>query len=1674
MPPLLLRSLFGRSARLLSLALLPFHAVEALTFNYDVNTPTSGTYVGTGVAPDSGTYWNAPSLNGVDWSALLLNARDSTGATTDVLIVLSDPAQQPLKTYREATLGNPQPLLLMQDYAYGATFRVIVANLPPADYQLYVFAHGDAVEQKSTVTLTAAHGGASASTGDTGTEYRNLTAADAEGRAYLFFDDLPVGDDGLLEFRVGPYFNGFQLVRKDLPVLIATPPSDFTGYLGLDTTLTVEASSAGELSFQWEKSTDGGTTFLPIDPGSNPSAATAALVLPGLAASDAGVYRVAVSTLFGSVTSPPTELTVVENPAPLFSLHPRDRQAAYGEAVTFSSSAFATAGVAYQWYHDGVEIPGATNPTLVLDPVFLPDVGIYTVVASNALGATTSEPARLGLRLPAFPGADGPGSDATGGRGGEVYYVTSLEDLIDAPPVGSLRHALKDVPPEGRTVVFEVSGLIRLEPASSSQGWLKSDAGNLTIAGESAPAPGITITGHGTKFSGRNVVLRHLKMRPGVHPVNPGVSTHDAISNYLQDSIIDHVSLSWADDELLSSTDLVDNTTVQYALIGEGLFYALSGGKTHAYGALINSEVPDAPVSYHHNLFAHVQSRLPRIQNQLHSGTPGAILDWTNNVIYNWQGRAGYSGSGEATRSNFIGNYYIAGANTRSSDSAFHGPDAATRMYARDNYVDRDKNGVLDGADPGNAGFFTGNIAFQATPFEGVPTPKLTPPGATLVEAVARRAGAFWWDRDAVDARLVEDTLNQTGQFLDDPETVGGWDERGATRPPGFDRDRDGMPDAWELAHGLNPLIADPHGDDNADGYTNLQNYLHDLGAFPMLDPVRWEGGDGRYADPTRWYRWWKPSRFDEVAISAGTATIDSTGNWAGTVILAPTGGESAGATVESGWWQIADALETGGEGEVLIGQSGGIVRIDGRLQIASAGANARYRLTGGILFARTIEVGAGGHLELNGGWLHAAGIDAPSVTLPGTVLAPGTSPAVERLAAALSDRALVPPVDSTVGATAFSGDLDLAGATLEIGLEGESWHDTILVEGTLQLGGTLRLTTPGTYRPSLGSRFTIARAGALTGAFAEVPSRYAVEQTAAGEVVVTYLGDIQTYDDWAAALPFASAADRLAGADPEDDGWSNEEEYAFDGDPLRPDRPQGLPRFARDETGALLFQEGVPLLRFSQRRSSDLTYSIEVSDDLESWSPLWSTAEADDPPLPHQRVPGLFFDELSLRLPPGEGGQPRFARVRHERSEALLLVAPMGVTGSSDLPPDVAPSLVFNRPVKAGTTGTIRLHEADGTLVSTIDLAASPRRSIGDLRLAYHPVTTDGRIARLVFDRGVMAYGKTYYVEIDPGVILEADGEPWAGIDDDQSLRFTTRAAGPSRSGPRLTVSADGRADFCTVQGALEHLLPGLEERVTIEVAEGAYEEIVYLQRTLGPVTIRGASREGTVLHYANNANFNSSSRASFRNRAHDLTLENLTLYNSTPKGGSQAEAFLSQASRVVVRQCNLVSFQDTIRVDQSAYFEGCHIEGDVDYVWGDGVGYFDRCTFRTLHRGYLVQARNEGAAHGFIFRECTLVGEPGAAGTYLARIDPAAYPQSEVVFLLCAMDDHIAPAGWRLDGSAAAPEVRFFEYGTVRLDGSAMDVSGRLPASTQLDATTAAPYFDLPAILGFDPAGR
>jgi hypothetical protein len=411
--------------------------------------------------------------------------------------------------------------------------------------------------------------------------------------------------------------------------------------------------------------------------------------------------------------------------------------------------------------------------------------------------------------VPAFPGAEGFGANATGGRGGDVYHVTSLSD---ANSPGTLRYGINTAPTGGRTIVFDLCGTIRL--ASS----LSINKPNLTIAGQTAPGGGITLADHQAVMGSDNQIVRCIRFRSGdTDPTNDDSLWLSNCTN----SIVDHVSASWSLDEVLSTTNASNNVTVQWAIISEGL-----NARQHGYGSLIRPTI-NSNVSYLHNLYAHNYSRNPRPGS--YSGAT-CHYDFRNNVIYNWGDQAGYGCYStyvppEYLDMNYVGNYLIAGSNSQNTGTAFTGHSlTGCRIYQEGNKIDSDKDTVFDGTDTGWA-MFAGSFTAMGTAFSSGAVATQTADAALV--SVLTGVGARLPVQDSVDARIIQDVYNHTGGTINSQSQVGGWPEIPVvTRSAGWDTDADGMPDSWEAWYGTNSSVADQNGDLNGNGYTDLEEYL--------------------------------------------------------------------------------------------------------------------------------------------------------------------------------------------------------------------------------------------------------------------------------------------------------------------------------------------------------------------------------------------------------------------------------------------------------------------------------------------------------------------------------------------------------------------------------------------------------------------------------------------------------------------------------------------------------------------------------------------------------------------------------------------------------------------------------------------------------------------------------
>ncbi len=430
---------------------------------------------------------------------------------------------------------------------------------------------------------------------------------------------------------------------------------------------------------------------------------------------------------------------------------------------------------------------------------------------------------------PAFPGAEGFGRLTTGGRGGRVIYVTNLNDAGS----GSLRAAVEASGP--RIVMFKVSGIISLKSN------LKINNGDITIAGQSAPGDGIYIKNYSVVVDADNVIIRYIRFRMGDQARNQNDDLWGRNHSHI---IIDHCSMSWGTDECSS---FYDNAafTMQWCILSESLRNSVHDKGTHGYGGIWGGE----KASFHHNLLAHHDSRNPRFCGSRYTARAEALLvDFRNNVIYNWGSNSGYGGEGG--QYNMVNNYYKPGPATKSSvrarifaPNADDGSNAQAagvwgKFYVDGNYVDGSSsvsNDNWQGISPNPSSKSKSELRSNSPfPFGDITTHS----AANAYKQVLAYAGASL-KRDAVDSRIFRETANgsytytgsngSTNGLIDSQSDVGGWPTYNSTSAPA-DSDGDGMPDSWENSHGLN-------GNDASDGsnytlssnYTNVEVYLNGL-----------------------------------------------------------------------------------------------------------------------------------------------------------------------------------------------------------------------------------------------------------------------------------------------------------------------------------------------------------------------------------------------------------------------------------------------------------------------------------------------------------------------------------------------------------------------------------------------------------------------------------------------------------------------------------------------------------------------------------------------------------------------------------------------------------------------------------------------------------------------------
>ncbi|MGA2786217.1 MAG: pectinesterase family protein, partial [Verrucomicrobiota bacterium] len=406
----------------------------------------------------------------------------------------------------------------------------------------------------------------------------------------------------------------------------------------------------------------------------------------------------------------------------------------------------------------------------------------------------------------------------------------------------------------------------------------------------------------------------------------------------------------------------------------------------------------------------------------------------------------------------------------------------------------------------------------------------------------------------------------------------------------------------------------------------------------------------------------------------------------------------------------------------------------------------------------------------------------------------------------------------------------------------------------------------------------------------------------------------------------------------------------------------------------------------------------------------------------------------------------------------ASTTLSPTGNTVCYDTPLYIA----FNGSVYVVNSGKVRIYDATNSVtpVDVIDMSSNtviistlntgiyltnnvqPHSLFsGDSQVMnYFPVITTGSTAAIYPHSGVMTSNHTYYVTMDNGIVVDSSMAYFAGISDTNAWRFTTKATGAANP-TNIVVAADGSGDFVTVQGAVDSVPPGNTSYTVINVKNGTYTEIVDISGK-NNITFRGQSRSGTVIAYQNNNNLTGTTagRASFKVNSANIVIENLTLQNTTPQGGSQAETLLvyNSGTQCIVNNCDIVSRQDTILINAAtsqAYFYNCKVTGNFDYIWGIGVGYFDHCVIHTITNIYsgsynLTAARTATAssystntpwldpngttysADGFTFVHCILEADPGVTGISLAGSNGTAGGLDAWIYCCIDTNAYVCPA--------------------------------------------------------------
>ncbi|MBU5593781.1 hypothetical protein KQI76_01240 [Amphibacillus sp. MSJ-3] len=1246
-------------------------------------------------------------------------------------------------------------------------------------------------------------------------------------------------------------------------------------------------------------------------------------------------------------------------------------------------------------------IVGATDQVLTYAKVDVLSDGTYyfLVEANNAKGSTASDVYSVDVkddteRILAFPGAEGGGKYTTGGRGQEVYTVTTLEDYGpgEEPIEGSLRHALSK---GNRTITFDVSGTIYLKDGLSIK------AKNITIAGQTAPGDGITLANYDLDIGGsENIIIRYIRIRPGVtnsYDEPDGIGGVDA-----KDIILDHISTSWSTDETLSIYRS-ENITVQNSIISESLTMGAHVKGKHGYGGIFGGK----NATYFNNIIASHTNRNPRIGGS----TPGQTnVDFNNNIIYNWESNSIYGGNYSDV--NIVNNYMKPGPGTYNNvknrivnPGIFGSPSS---WYVSGNYMFGDSGVTADNSKGIHNKAADATIRTEPIPF---PENRLREPQSAedAYQDILKRAGANFPRRDAVDARIVADIVNGTGRFINSEEEVGGYPEL-ASLPAPLDSDGDGIPDDWETANGLDPKDPSDGNEVTEEGYTNLELYINSLVDIdyeadnpvaeitsPTLNSIHEAGKDLEIKTKVE-----SSHGIEKVEFYTGSEKLGETktapyqytwkdapdGTHFVSIKVTDKQGNQTQSTsapihvnspLNSETWQSTDIGNVGIAGNTSVDEEG-VITVKGSGRIT--GKNDAFHF---------------GYQELKGDGEFIAKINSITPVDNNAIAGIAIRSSLEKDAAtAILSTSLI-KADRIESKTPYTINLSsrLADGEKIETLDNISYPDEKLPSLlSTEIPYWLKLVRDGNevtgYASPDGETWT--KVGEKTIDFDEnVYVGFAVD-------AAKNTNEIDNYN----TAVFSDISTTMAKVDDIDEPEEPKEEHIIfeddfskaTGDNITTPEYMSLPD---DRLKPMYISRAGKLEVVSNQLNMSGRFTIGARDAVDTSEDF---------------TPGGVFDlskpyRMTIKIADtilDSNNEGRRLQVFVDNGTSI---DEKSIHGSD--------SKIFQQTVSSITPGEIIIESDVGTEESFVQI-----RTEGDSGVVIDQI----KIEAIESDDGSE--------EPEEPAEPEIPREP--GEDD-------------------VIVAKDGSGDYETVQEAIDAIPNNNNEPVTIFVKNGVYKEVVTVPKDKPFVTIIGETQSGTIITYDNYAGrddgtggtYGTTGSSSVFLRADHFRAENLTFENgfdpSRDVEGKQAVAVYATGEKMYFKNVSFLGHQDTLYVRSgSQYFNEVYVEGDVDFIFGAARSVFEDSIIHSLDRGsstnngYITAASTSiKDDFGILILNSKLTSDAAPGTVYLGRPWQAGGdPENvaSVVFKESELGAHIHKDGWTSMSGFEPEDARLYEY--------------------------------------------